>query len=73
MIIRTGGILLRNLHFLYSGEKVEIVSRFTYLGVVLLLESILDAFETLAGQWGKRYSNYTNIENNLHHYQQSMF
>ena len=54
MIFRGGGILSRNLHFLYSGEKIEIVSKFTYLGIVFSTGgSFTDTFETLAGQGRK--------------------
>ena len=35
MIFRKGGTLRRNLNFKYDNKDIEIVKKFTYLGVVL--------------------------------------
>ena len=36
MIFRKGGTLRRHLNFEYNGENIEIVKKFTYLGVVFM-------------------------------------
>ena len=39
---------------MYNGETIEIVSKFTYLGIVFSTGgSFVDAFETIAGQGRK--------------------
>ena len=51
MVFRCGGLLRRNLAFLYDGKQIEIVQRFTYLGIVFTIRGSFSVmFETLAGQ-----------------------
>ena len=51
MVFRSGGLLRRNLAFLYDGKQIEIVQRFTYLGIVFTTGGSFSVmFETLAGQ-----------------------
>ena len=50
MIFRKGR-LRQNISFFYKGEKLEIVEKFTYLGIVFTTGgSFNNAFETLSGQ-----------------------
>jgi len=35
MIFRKGGRIRQTIRFLYKGEALEIVTKFTYLGIVL--------------------------------------
>jgi len=35
MVFRNGGPVRKNLQFVYKGEVLEIVNKFTYLGIVL--------------------------------------
>ena len=37
MVLRKWGRLRQTLRFLYKGEALEIVTKFTYLGIVFLL------------------------------------
>ena len=51
MVFRKGGILRRNLNFFYNGDTLEIVTKFTYLGIVFTTGgSFSDAQVTLSGQ-----------------------
>ena len=51
MVFRKGGTLQRNLKFEYKGENIEIVKKFTYLGVVFTTGgSFMETHETLSGQ-----------------------
>ena len=53
MIFRKGGgcTLRRNLNFEYNGENIEIVKKFTYLGVVFTTGgSFSETHEALSGQ-----------------------
>jgi hypothetical protein len=51
MIFRKGGRLQSNISFSYNGNPVEIVSKFTYLGIVFTTGgSFSEAQSTLAGQ-----------------------
>ena len=51
MIFRKGGRLRRNLTFLYKGQELEIVDKFTYLGIVFTPGgSFTNTFDTLSGQ-----------------------
>ena len=34
MVFRKGGQLRRNMKFMYKGNELEIVRKFTYLGIV---------------------------------------
>ena len=34
MIFKKGGTVRRNLKFMYQGKELEIVKKFTYLGIV---------------------------------------
>ena len=43
MIFRKGGRVNRNIRFIYKGQVLEIVSKFTYLGIVF---TIGDSFNT---------------------------
>ena len=38
IVFRKGGLLPRNLKFYYDNTELEIVSSFTYLGIVLPVE-----------------------------------
>ena len=51
MVFRKGGILNRNLKFYYNAEVLEIVNKFSYLGIVFTAGgSFSDTQATLAGQ-----------------------
>ena len=51
MVFRKGGILQRNLKFYYNGDTLDIVNKFTYLGIVFTTGgSFSDAQFTLSGQ-----------------------
>ena len=51
MIFRKGGRINRNIRFIYKGHVLEIVSKFTYLGIVFTTGgSFNTTFEMLAGQ-----------------------
>ena len=51
MVFRNGGILPRNLSFTFDNTVLEIVSKFTYLGVVFTPGgSFAEAQNTLSGQ-----------------------
>ena len=51
MIFKRGGMLLRNLAFVYDCELLEMVSKFRYLGIVFTKGgSFSEAQNTLAGQ-----------------------
>lgn len=51
MVFRKGGILPRNLHFSYNNVELEIVSTFSYLGIVFSSGgSFSNTQITLAGQ-----------------------
>ena len=51
MVFRSGGILRRNLTFLYDGQVINIVQNFNYLGIVFTAGgSFAETFEMLAGQ-----------------------
>ena len=51
MVFRNGGILPRNLNFTFDNTVLEIVSKFTYLGVVFTPGgSFAEAQNTLSGQ-----------------------
>ena len=51
MVFRKGGRLPNNVSFTYDGQVLDIVKRFTYLGVVFTTTgSFSDAQTTLAGQ-----------------------
>ena len=51
MIFRRGGHLRRNIRFVYQDKEIEIINKFTYLGVVFTTGgSFNTTFETLAGQ-----------------------
>ena len=51
MVFRNGGILRKNLKFTYDGNDVEIVKKFTYLGVVFTTGgSFYETHESLSGQ-----------------------
>ena len=51
MVFRNGGILRKNLKFTYDGNVVEIVKKFTYLGVVFTTGgSFYETHESLSGQ-----------------------
>ena len=51
MIFRKWGTLRRNLNFEYNGEIIEIVKKFTYLGVVFTIGgSFSETHEALSGQ-----------------------
>ena len=45
MVFRKGGMLRRNTHFYYWEHELEIVSKFTYLGIVFT-----EAQQALSGQ-----------------------
>ena len=69
MIFRTGGILPRDMKFYYNNIELEIVSKFSYLGMVFTTGGSFSACqETLAGQGMKAIYklnrllyNFTNI------------
>jgi hypothetical protein len=69
MIFRKGGALPRNLNFYFEGTKLDIVNKYTYLGIVFTSGgSFSEAQKTLAGQAQKavfKLQNYlykyTNI------------
>ena len=69
MVVRKSGLLSMNLLFEYNGETVEIVSAFSYLGIVLTAGGSFNQTQiTLAGQSRKaiykiiKYIyNFTNI------------
>ena len=51
MIFRKGGKLPRNLKFFFNNEEIEIVNKYSYLGVVFTTGgSFSDAQATLSGQ-----------------------
>jgi len=51
MIFRKGGRVNRNIRFIYKEHVLEIVSMFTYLGIVFTTGGYLNTtFEMLAGQ-----------------------
>ena len=51
MVLRKGGRLRDNLHFLYNNSQIEIVIKFCYLGVVFTSwGSSFDTQKTLSGQ-----------------------
>ena len=51
MAFRNGGILRKNLKFTYDGNDVEIVKKFTNLGVVFTTGgSFYETHESLSGQ-----------------------
>ena len=51
MFFRKGGRVNRNIRFIYKGHVLEIVSKFTYLGIVFTTGgSFNTTFEMLAGQ-----------------------
>ena len=50
MIFRKGGILSNNLDFKYGNNPIEIVRRFSYLGVVCTTGGFTDLQKTLVGQ-----------------------
>ena len=51
VIFRKGGTIPRNLEFVYQGNKIEIVNKFSYLGVVFTTGgSFANAQSTLSGQ-----------------------
>ena len=51
MFFRKGGRVNRNIRFIYKGQVLEIVSKFTYLGIVFTTGgSFNTTFEMLAGQ-----------------------
>ena len=51
MIFRKGGLLPKNLRFLFDGNVIDIVSKFNYLGMVFTTGgSLTEAQTTLAGQ-----------------------
>ena len=51
MVVRKSGLLSMNLLFEYNGETVEIVSAFSYLGIVLTAGGSFNQTQiTLAGQ-----------------------
>ena len=61
MVFRSGGILRRNLSFLYDGKQTEIVQMFTYLGLVFTTGFFFffsETFEMLAGQARKATFNF---------------
>ena len=50
MVFRKGGQLRRNMKFMYKGNKIEIVKKFTYLGIIFTTGgSFTCTFETLSG------------------------
>ena len=58
MVFRSGGILRRNLSFLYERKQIEIVQKFTYLGLIFTTgDSFSETFELLAGQARKAMFN----------------
>ncbi|MES9881349.1 MAG: reverse transcriptase domain-containing protein, partial [Sedimenticola sp.] len=51
VVFRKGGMLPRNLHFYYNGSEIEIVTKFTYLGIVFTPGgSFKETQSLLAGQ-----------------------
>ena len=51
MIFRKGGMIRRDLKFMYDGKDIEIVKKFTYLGVVFTTGGSFHAtHEALSGQ-----------------------
>ena len=51
IVFRKGGILPRNLSFIFSNTVLEIVNKFTYLGVLFTTGgSFTETQNTLAGQ-----------------------
>ena len=51
MVFRKGGLLPRNLSFIFDNTVLEIVKKFTYLGVVFSTGgSFTETQNTLAGQ-----------------------
>jgi len=51
MIFRKGGRVYRNIRFIYKGNVLEIVSKFTYIDIVFTTGgSFNTTFEILAGQ-----------------------
>ena len=62
MCFRKGGQLSRDTQFFYNGNMVEIVHKFTYLGVVFLTSgSFTEAQKTLSGQALKATFKINNI------------
>ena len=56
IIIRKGGRLPQNLEFRYGDMNLEIVSKFTYLGIVFTSgDSFAEAQVTLSGQAQKPF------------------
>ena len=58
LVFRKGGMLPRDMRFIYEGGPLEIVKSFKYLGVVFTSgASLAEAQNTLAGQAQKLFSN----------------
>ena len=54
IVFRKGGILPRNLRFVYDGQNIEIVNKFVYLEIVFTSGGAFsETFGTLASQGGK--------------------
>ena len=54
MVFRKGGMLRRNTHFYYGEHELEIVSKFTYLGIVFSTGgAFTEAQQALPGQFLK--------------------
>ena len=66
IVFRKGGILPRNLRFMYDGQNIEIVNKFVYLGIVFTSEGAFsETFGTLAGQGGKAVYKIIKYLNNF--------
>lgn len=66
MVFRKGGSLPKDLKFYYKGNEVEIVSKFSYLGVVFTAGgSFSNAQTTLAGQAQKAIFKLKGYLNNV--------
>lgn len=66
MVFRKGGSLPKNLKFYYKGTEIEIVSKFSYLGVVFTAGgSFSNAQTTLAGQAQKAIFKLKGYLNNV--------
>ena len=68
MVFRKGGILPRNLKFYFNNEEIEIVNKYSYLGIVFTTGgSFSEAQITLSGQAQKAIfklkRNLTKFEN----------
>ena len=51
MVFRKGGILPRNLSFIFQGNIIEIINKFVYLGIsVTTGGSLTETHKTLSGQ-----------------------